>query len=199
MSLKDSELTSVIIAGGKSLRFGEPKSLSMFNGKLLIQYSIDVADKISNKKLIVYGNDNHFQDFQTITIPDVHKNCGPLSGIFSALIYIQDGWIATIPCDTPFLISEIYEKLVSAKDGFKPVIASSPSGLEPLIGLWHTSATNQIEKAILNKQFRIIDVLEKLNFVKVPFSTKHIKNYKQVFFNINTKSDLKLLQQNYSV
>ena len=51
----ENNILGVILAGGKSKRFGEDKSKVKLNGKLLIEYTLD---KISQKfsKIIIVSN-----------------------------------------------------------------------------------------------------------------------------------------------
>ncbi len=182
------QVTSIIIAGGKSTRFGEPKALSKYKGKMLIEYALVIAKQISNKVVIVYGDYNYFKQLNVTCIPDIFKNCGPISGIYSALKHINSGYIATIPCDTPFLNHSVYNLLIKNIKGNSPVIAKSKTGLEPLVGVWHKSAEETVKQAILLKQYRIIDVLEQLNYKAISVQTEEFGE--NIFYNINTKLDL---------
>jgi molybdopterin-guanine dinucleotide biosynthesis protein A len=182
------QITSIIIAGGKSTRFGEPKALSVYKGKMLIRYALDIGKQIANQTVIVYGETNYFKQFNITCIPDIVKNCGPLGGIYSALTHIKDGYVATIPCDTPFLDYRIYKLLIKNLKNCEPVIAMSNGGIEPLVGIWHKSAIKTVKQALISKQYRIINVLEKLNYKAIQIPTKEFGT--NSFYNINTKSDL---------
>lgn len=181
--------TSVIIAGGKSERFGEPKSLALLNNKSLIEYSIELSKKIAKKQLIVFGSKNHCKEFSIPSISDIYEGCGPLGGIYTALNFVKAGWIATIPCDTPFLSINIFKRLLNHKNGNKPIIACSKAGLEPLIGFWHTDSIEIIKNSLFNQEYKIIDTLNKQKFICVEFKEEISQKN---FFNINTKIDLEL-------
>lgn len=52
--------TAILLAAGSSQRFGEDKSLALFDNKPIIQYSLETFKKIPNKKLIIVANKDNF-------------------------------------------------------------------------------------------------------------------------------------------
>ena len=106
--MEHNNILPVVLAGGKSKRFGEDKSQAKLGGKILIDY---ILQEIINdfKEVLIVANSSiqHLNSDKIIKIEDYKKNLGPLGGIFSAMKWVKDNnkkyqWIASFPSDTPF-------------------------------------------------------------------------------------------------
>ena len=187
---KLSGLTAAVIAGGKSSRFGEPKALIRFHSKDLVDYAIDLADRIARRKLLVYGEDDLFRHKRIKCIPDAVPNCGPLGGIYAALISSRSKWIASIPCDMPHLQPKVYELLFKRRTGDRPVVALSARGIESMVSIWPRSLANKIALALKERNYALHSVLQELGSIEVDFSELIAFDHNELFFNVNTKEDL---------
>ena len=102
----------VVLAGGKSKRFGENKSQAKLGGKILIDYILKEITKDFNEVLIVANSSiQHLRSEKIMKIEDHKKNLGPLGGIYSAMKWVKENnkkyqWIASFPSDTPFFKME---------------------------------------------------------------------------------------------
>ena len=103
-----SNILGVVLAGGKSQRFGQDKSQVKLNGKILIDYILSEIIDEFKETLIVTNQSISFMSSKKITvIEDFKKGLGPLGGVLSAMKWIKDNnkeysWISTFPADTPF-------------------------------------------------------------------------------------------------
>jgi molybdopterin-guanine dinucleotide biosynthesis protein A len=201
--IKSSDLATAIIAGGKSSRFGKSKSLEKLNGKRLIDYAILVADKISREKILIGNEDQDFLNTDFHVLRDIIPDCGPIGGIYTALVHINKGWIATIPCDLPFLIPELYKVLWQYRDDKKPTVAVVQNKIESLVALWPSSIAPVLNQFIKGRNLKIKQILANLNSIEVNMEHNLGKFNKNYFFNINFLHDLKeaenrlLIQQHY--
>jgi molybdopterin-guanine dinucleotide biosynthesis protein A len=187
-------ITSAIIAGGLSYRFGEAKEKCIYKGKPLLRYAVELAKKIS-KNIIAVMNEYNYpiipSDF--LIVPDIIKESGPLAGIHTALVYSETPYVAVIPCDMPNLIPEIYELLCHHLNPEKPVTANSYNGPEPMVSIWPKNIIPIVEKLLLARKLEMKKVLIELNSVAIDILT-NIKGYSSdLFLNINSKEDLKLI------
>ena len=103
-----NKILGVVLAGGKSQRFGEDKSQVKLNDKLLIDYILSEIIDQFNEILIISNNKIKFKHSTKITTTtDIIKGLGPLGGILTAMKWIKNNkkdykWISTFPSDTPF-------------------------------------------------------------------------------------------------
>ena len=103
-----NKILGVVLAGGKSQRFGQDKSQVKLNGKILIDYILSEIIDEFKEILIVTNQSISFMSSKKITvIEDFKKGLGPLGGVLSAMKWIKDNnkeysWISTFPADTTF-------------------------------------------------------------------------------------------------
>lgn len=184
-----------ILIGGKSSRFGDPKTQAYFGNYRLIDYSIKVAELISANIFIVKHPQQQFNHRAITVLADIIPDCGPAGGIYTALENIQTPWLAILPCDMPFLVPEIYEILLSHREGTKPIVAISENGIESLVSIWHKSHANQMRNHLKNKEFTLNRILEKLKAAKVEIANKLPEYQPDYFFNVNYRKDLEEMEK----
>ena len=86
-----NNILSVVLAGGKSQRFGRDKSQVKLHNKLLIDYMLNVVVSEFNETLIVANDPIEFMQSNKISITkDFKKGLGPLGGILTAMKWIKE-------------------------------------------------------------------------------------------------------------
>ena len=200
--MKEHNILGVILAGGKSSRFGSNKSLSKLANYKLIEHVINKIDAYFSEILVVSNDSSLKIKNQKIQII---KDCikgylGPLVGVLSAIKYANSfknkyKWIVTFPCDTPFfnkmIIEKMIEKSISAKE--KIYLVKDKKQRHNIFGLWSTSLESILEED-LNNNFRKVDLWA--DKIGCNFIEKDIQNENE-FLNINTKEDLELAEEIY--
>lgn len=189
-----SEITGIILAGGKSTRMGQEKGLIKFRNKFLIEHSIEILKRIADK-IIISSNSDKYDFLAYEVIKDEIPNSGPMGGIYSCLRQTKTENNFVLSCDTPFisadLISYIIEKSYG-KDIAVPWLGKKY--YEPLCGIYNKKLTETLKVFIDNKNFRIPDVFEIVNFSGI-FISEILDFYdKDLFANINSKRDLEKYQ-----
>ena len=200
--MKEHNVLGVILAGGKSSRFGSNKSLSKLADNKLIDHVINKID-IYFPKILVVSNDNNFkiENKKINIIKDCIKGyLGPLAGVLSAIKYANTfenkyKWIITFPCDTPFfnkiIIEKMIEKTFSARE--KIYFVKDKKHRHNIFGLWSISLEKILEEDLKNN-FRKVDLWA--DKIGCNFIEKDIQNENE-FLNINTKEDLELAEKIY--
>ena len=189
-----SKILGVVLAGGKSLRFGEDKSQVKLNNKSLIDHILSEILTEFKELLIVSNNSIKFNKSEKISIiGDFKNNLGPLGGVLTAMKWIKDNnkdyqWISTFPTDTPFFKNQIlkdFHDKISLKNG-KLFFIKSNNTRHNIFGLWSIDLADKLEKDLENGDRKVEDWANKVgvNIIDMQFE----KN--DPFFNINTKEDL---------
>ena len=192
--MKDHKILGVILAGGKSSRFGSNKSLSNLKNFKLIEHVIQKLNKKFDEILIV-SNDSKliFENKKINIIKDcIEGYLGPLVGILSAIKYANNSkkyqWIMTFPCDTPFfdeiIIDQMIEKTTNTKE--KIIFIKDKKQRHNIFGTWSTSLEKILEEDLANS-YRKVDLWA--DKIGCSFIEKDLKNENE-FLNINTKEDL---------
>ena len=192
--MKDHKILGVILAGGKSSRFGSNKSLSNLKNFKLIEHVIQKLNKKFDEILIV-SNDSKliFENKKINIIKDcIEGYLGPLAGVLSAIKYANNlkkyQWIMTFPCDTPFfdeiIIDQMIEKTTNTKE--KIIFIKDKKQRHNIFGTWSTSLEKILEEDLANS-YRKVDLWA--DKIGCSFIEKDLKNENE-FLNINTKEDL---------
>ena len=189
-----NKILGVVLAGGKSQRFGQDKSQAQLQGKILIDYILSEIIDEFNEILIVTNNSISFMSSDKIFLTKDFKNgLGPLGGVLTAMKWIKENdkkydWISTFPIDTPFFkkkeLKNFYEKIKISDS--KLFFIKSKKTRHNIFGLWSMDLMDQLESDLLKGERKV-----ELWANSVGVSIINIE-YKKVdpFFNINTKEDL---------
>ena len=195
-----NNILGVVLAGGKSQRFGEDKSQVKLGDKLLIDYILSEIIDEFNEVLVVSNNLIEFKQSEKISlIKDFKKDLGPLGGVLTAMKWVKDNnkdyqWISTFPVDTPFFKNEILKdflKRINIEEG-KLFFINSNDTRHNIFGLWSLDLMDKLRED-LDKGERKVEVWA--NSIGVKNINMKFEN-KDPFFNINTKEDLKKAKEN---
>jgi len=192
--MEDNNILAVVLAGGKSKRFGEDKNHIKLGDKTLLEH---VLYKITNKfkeVLIVSSHNQEIKKLKNVTIiPDCLDDFGPLAGVLSSMKWVKKNkkkykWVATFPSDTPFFESSIideYKKKINKNDSLLYFVRSN-NKRHNIFGLWSIELLKILENDLINNNFRKVE--EWANKIGVKTIDIKIKKF-DPFFNINTKED----------
>ena len=189
-----SNILGVILAGGKSQRFGEDKCQVKLGDKLLIDYILsEIIDEfkevllISNNK-IKYNNSNKIS-----LVEDLKRGLGPLGGILTAMKWIKENnrsykWISTFPSDTPFFKKKILNNFLEEIKDYegKLFFINSNDTRHNIFGLWSIDLLDRLEKDLDNGERKVEMWANKIGVKSINMKFEN----KDPFFNINTKEDL---------
>ena len=194
--MNDNNILAVILAGGKSKRFGEDKNLAKLGSKSLLEHVIERVREKFQQILIISNKNPKIKKMDYIDIiPDcIEGNLGPLVGVLSAMKWVKEKkknykWVATFPSDTPFFDNSIVEKYFEEikNNQSRLYFIKSNEKRHNIFGLWSTKLIDTLEKDLVDNNYRKVERWADKIGVKII----NIKNDKfDSFFNINTKTDL---------
>ena len=191
-----NNILGVVLAGGKSQRFGEDKSQAKLHGKILIDYIISEIIDEFNEILIVTNNNIKFKKSdKTSTTKDFKEGLGPLGGILTAMRWVKNEkknykWISSFPSDTPFFTKEelhLFYKNIDIQKS-KLFFIKNKKTRHNIFGLWSIDLMDKLELD-LEKGVRKVEIWA--DSVGVEMINIDLKK-KDPFFNINTKKDLEI-------
>ncbi|MBH44463.1 MAG: molybdenum cofactor guanylyltransferase [Gammaproteobacteria bacterium] len=186
--INKKQVTTLILAGGKSTRMdGQDKGLLNVEGKYIINYIINIAEKYS-KKIIVNVNRN-FEKYEAMGLvicKDVLDDFqGPLAGIYSGLMMIDTEYMITLPCDGPFIRDIFFKKMISSDNNADINVAHDGKRIQPVYCMIKKSVTNNLESFLKTDQRKIDKWFENNITNLIDFS-----QYNEMFVNINDKNEL---------
>jgi molybdenum cofactor guanylyltransferase len=197
-SSSSDQILGVILAGGRSRRFGAgDKGFADLDGQSILSHVIArFRPQVGRLLLSVNGEAQRFAAFGLETITDDESaELGPLSGILAAMDWAAQHMkdcaaIATVSSDVPFLPGDLVARL-NASRGDGVAIATSAGRRHPTIALWPISVRQTIADALQRQALSVNRLASDLNAVAVAFPMRNIDGREvDPFFNINTQDDL---------
>ena len=190
-----NNVLGVVLAGGKSQRFGEDKSQVKLGDKILIDHILSEIIDEFNEVLVVSNNSINFKKSKKISlIEDFKKDLGPLGGVLTAMKWVKDNnkdyqWISTFPADTPFFKNQILKDFLQNinQEEDKLFFIKSNNTRHNIFGIWSIDLIDKLEEDLARGE-------RKVEFWANSVGVKNIEmefDNKDPFFNINTKEDLK--------
>ena len=197
----ENNILGIILAGGKSSRFGEDKSFAKLGDKTLLDHTIDKIEKEFTEILVISNKKEfNFKNNKIHVVEDcIEGQLGPLVGILTAMKWVIKNkknykWIASFPCDTPFFdIKLISELKIKVKETSKKLIfLNSNKKRHNIFGLWSMDLIEILEKDIKNS-FRKVELwADKIGYENININEEKFDR----FLNINTKKDLEKAKEN---
>ncbi len=193
--------SAVILAGGFSRRFGQEKGLIDLAGKPLVLHVVDRVSKVVDETVVVVSSNVQKEKFGSLlgrganVVVDKHEAQSPLVGALTGFERAKSEYSILLPCDTPFISSQIAQFLLDICVNRDAAIPKWPSGyIEPLQAAYHTkSASTAAKNALEQGKLDLRSMIDRLRGVRY-VSTMVLRQMNQkllTFFNINTLSDLK--------
>jgi molybdopterin-guanine dinucleotide biosynthesis protein A len=187
-------MTSIILAGGKSLRLGRSKFLETLGDKSLIQWVIDRLATLSTEIIIATARGEAIPCSSAVrmkTVADFYPGKGPLAGIHSGLIASSGSRAIVVGCDTPFLSTGLLEYMTQTSPTFDIAVPRIKDKVEPLCAVYSKNCLAPIQELLEQNELRIIELFRmvKVRYIEEDeidsFDPGHLS-----FLNINSQADL---------
>ncbi len=192
---------AVILAGGRSKRFGQDKCLIQLANRPLISHVINRISGIVDETIVVVGSNSQKESFKAsmkseITVLADELNIqGPLVGMLTGFETLKANYSLLLPCDTPFVSVHVATLLLDLCEGKGAAIPRWPNGyIEPLQSAYHVkSAINAAQKVLDEGKLNLASMIEDIRGVRY-VSTLVLQQLDPkllTFFNVNTPADFK--------
>lgn len=185
-----ADLTTFVLAGGKSSRMGADKALLEVAGKTLLQRTLELARAVSEDVRIV-GARAKFKEFAPV-VEDKYSNRGPLGGIHSALASTTSDCNLILAVDLPFLEKRFLQHLVTEALASDAVVTlpRAGGGLQPLCAVYRREFAVLAEQALAAGRNKIdtlfaqtsVRIMEEDELARFAFSAA-------MFDNLNTQEE----------
>lgn len=187
----------LVLAGGRSSRFGADKAFALFRGELLLDCAMrplrDLpALAVSAKRgsaIAVLAKERRMP----LVLDDPHGPDGPLAGILAGLHWAHArgfSFLASVPCDAPILPGDLVARLLAGRSGSNAAYAETTQGAHPLCAIWSTHHKEELGSILANRRHpRVRAVLSAVGAAPVWFETA------DAFANANTRDVLSDLEQ----
>jgi molybdenum cofactor guanylyltransferase len=187
----------LLLAGGRSQRFGAEKAVARFRGRMLMDW---VADRFIGCGAVAlsaraastaarHGGERGF----VVLFDDPDYPVGPLAGICAGLKWASKrgfAFLAVAPCDAPALPRDMFSTLLaSLSDDAPAAYAVTELGEHPLCAVWRTSLAPALQIELASKSHPPVR-----RFLAAHGATPVRFDEAQRFANANTSEILRALE-----
>ncbi|MGQ9600813.1 MAG: molybdenum cofactor guanylyltransferase [Anaerolineae bacterium] len=191
-------VSAIVLAGGRSSRFGRDKSLLLLKGEPLLVQIINKLVTLSNDLIVVTNQPERygFLSLPARLLPDERPGEGSLMGIYSGLKAARHFHALVVACDMPFLNLSLLHHMISLAEGHDVVIPRVNGLLEPLHAIYSKACLPAMGRLLEQGQRQIIAFFHEVRVCYVEeevvdrFDPEHLS-----LININTRQDWDRVQQ----
>jgi molybdenum cofactor guanylyltransferase len=186
----ETDVTGVILAGGRSRRMGTDKSLISFHGLPMIEHVANTLTSVFARVCIVADQPESFTFLGLRVIPDLLADLGPLGGIHAALTTFSSPRIFVVGCDMPFVSSRLVRHVVLAHRGHPVTVPREEERIQPLCAVYERRCLPRIEEFFCQGRRRLVDAVLELGCRQVPLDDRLEWYRPGLLKNLNTPEDL---------
>lgn len=171
------KVVAVILAGGRSTRFGSEKAVAVVEGAPMIARVAAVlrseAAALAVNATERSGAAAWAREQGLSVLPDAPGAAyGPLSGVLAGLEWAQAQGadvLVTAPCDTPWLPQDMVDRLVAGLGDAPAAAATTADGSHPLCTAWRTSLLPRLRETLRSGHPSVRDWLAEVGAAPVRF------------------------------
>jgi molybdopterin-guanine dinucleotide biosynthesis protein A len=191
----------IVIAGGRSIRFGGEKAVALLRGTPLLLWAVRRLQRSCSAVAVNARPETEAETLApaeglTVLHDEDGDASGPLAGVKVGLRWAQRfgaSSLAVSPCDVPLMPEALFDALIKAA-GAGAAMAETAEGDQPLCSLWPASSLPAVTAALAGGRHPATwRLLEQLGAKRVRFEPP------EAFANINTRSELATLSGRLAV
>ena len=182
----------ILLAGGLATRMGGgDKSLKALGGRPILAHVIDrVRPQVAALALNANGDPARLAEWGLPVISDAIPGFpGPLAGIHAGMEWARAHEIAdivSIPTDTPFLPTDLVDRLLAVRGDADIAIAASEGNVHPVVALWPVRLADELHRLVAEGMRRVTEFAGRHTVAYADFPVGEI----DPFLNINRPVDL---------
>lgn len=186
-------LTGVVLAGGKSRRFGSNKALADWGCATLLETVVSSLSAVVPKVLVVTKEKGPFAYLErggVRVIEDLFRQDHPLGGLYTGLQGLKTRHAFVCACDMPLIEPKLIEALWEARADYDAVIPLWQGKRQTLCGIYSKDCAGMIRAAIDHDALgihKLFDSLKTRFFLEE--ETKRADPQGRSFMDIDTAED----------
>ena len=190
-------IVGLVLAGGRSVRFGGEKAVALFDGRPLLDWAAERLRSVCSEVAInVRAGTEAEAVARAQGLPTLYDDAGdalgPLAGIKVGLIWAEEQGaraLAVSPCDAPLLPDDLYIRLLAEARDDAAAMAETRDGRQPLCAIWPVTSLPAVREALRDGAHPPTwQMLERLGARKVFFDAP------EAFVNVNTREEMAAVQ-----
>jgi molybdopterin-guanine dinucleotide biosynthesis protein A len=187
-----TDVTGVILAGGRSSRYGKNKALEKVDGIPLIERVVATMQVIFRHLFLITNTPHEYAYLQIPMHGDLIKGLGPMGGVYTGLKVISEDAGFFVGCDMPCLSEKLIRHMVEIRNHFDVVVPRVNGKMEALHALYGRRCAAAISHKIDQGEYQIIRFFPELlvRYVdedEIRRFDPHLKS----FLNVNRPDELR--------
>ena len=182
-------VSGLILAGGRSRRFGSDKAAHEIDGQAMISVAYQALRTVTDDIIVSVRQEEQEYDVDARYVVDRYRGMGPLAGLDAAFRVARNDWLVVLACDMPNVGQlEVNTIVAECRHGGEAVVATDEDGLvQPLCAAYYRPAALPPTKLLLQRRhLSMMGLLDQLAVRTVRLSENSL-------FNVNRPVDLYLL------
>jgi molybdenum cofactor guanylyltransferase len=188
-----SDVTGVLLAGGKSRRMGQDKRFLSVGEATLYARSLAVLRAVFERVVVVVAQDSPLVASDGPVLRDLIPHCGSLGGLYTGLKQAETQWVFAVACDMPFLDPDTIRHFIGLKSEGDVIMAKLQNGFHPMHALYHRNCLPIMESLIHAQDLKIHRLADHPALrvrVVMPEELRQLDPQGRSFYNVNTPADL---------
>lgn len=183
------KIAGVVLAGGQSSRYGQPKMFELFAGHPLYQHSLIALQKNQLDPLIIATNahlQHLFEQEKVQWVIEKQPHQGPLFALHHMMTINPDvEWFFVVASDMPYMNADFIKKMLDkVNDAYDAIVPTQALRDQPLAALYRRTALSKAQQLTDQNKRSMKVLLEQLRVCYVPFDDNC-----PTFININAQQD----------
>lgn len=193
-----SDITGIILVGGKSRRMGNDKAFLEVAGKPLFERVLAAFRECFDRIILVGNREERFAGYDLPVVPDIYPGSA-LGGLYTALKHATTEYVFVSSCDLPFPSTTIIRRVCALAHGFDAVVPVTPAGFEPLFALYGKACLGPILEHLERQNFCVFDFYPQVRVRYVSGAElAELDPEGKAFLNVNTPEELEKVRKGAS-
>ncbi len=188
-----TDVTGILLAGGKSRRMGEDKRFLQVGERTLFDRSLSVLRLLFRDVLIVIAQDSQPLETEVPVLRDLVPDCGSLGGLYTGLKQATTPFVFVVACDMPFLDPRTIGYFTDRRSEADIVIAKLAGQVHPMHAVYGQPCLPVLEAMTAAHELKIQRILADPS-LRIRLITESelggIDPEGRSFMNVNTLTDL---------
>jgi len=190
-----SRVTGVVLAGGRSSRFGRDKALLELNGEPLLARTTRLLGGLAAEVLVLGPPERAVLVPHARVIPDERPGDGPLPALATALRTMHGDRLLAVATDMPLLSATLLAYLLDRSEGFNVTVPRVNGRTQQLHAVYTAACLPAIEAQLSRDDLKIDRFFAEVRTQIIEESEiLHFDPDLRSFRNINTEADWREVQ-----
>ena len=180
----------VILAGGKSSRFGRPKLFATLGGAPMASWGVR-ALRAAGLPVGVISDEDGVEAVLGVQVrPDLAAGLGPIGGLWTALQWARergDDGVLLLGCNMPLVSEALLRTVLGWSDDAPAVVPLGSNGPEPLCALYRAACASAVEHRLHSEDRSMHGLAQAIGAVFIDEDpVAGVADPKIDFLNVNT-------------